>query len=121
MTLFGDPTCPWSRSAAATLADRALKGALRLRIIPVGVLGEESRRRAAAVLAHARPDQAWFAHVAGDPTDAARAQLATNNAAFNAWRENFVPLIAWRSADGKIRRHTGEIGDIDAWLAEIDG
>ena len=121
VTLFGDPTCPWSRSAAATLADRALQGDLRLRIIPVGVLGERSRQLAAAILAHARPDQAWFGHVAGDPTDAARAQLAANNAAFDAWGENFVPLIAWRSADGKIRRHTGEIGDIDAWLAEIDG
>lgn len=118
-TLFADPACPWSRSAAAALADRALKGDLRLRIIPIGVLGERSRQRAVSILAHPRLDLAWFGGETAAPTAAAQAALAFNNAAFDAWGENLVPLIVWRSADGGIRRRTGEIADIDAWLAEL--
>ena len=35
VVLLGDPTCPWSRSAAARLGRAALNGKLQLRVVPV--------------------------------------------------------------------------------------
>ena len=119
VVIFADAACPWSRSATASLAARALQGTLRLRVIPVGVLGERSRQRAMSILAHARPDLAWFGDGQASPTAAARELLNANNTAFDGWGENFVPLVAWRTSAGEIRRRTGEIADIDAWLTEL--
>ena len=43
--LFADPGCRWSRSAVARLGHAALDGRLRLRVVPVGVLGLRPRGR----------------------------------------------------------------------------
>ena len=58
--LFADPACRWSRSAAARFGRAALDGRLRLRVIPVGVLGEDSVREAAAIASAPDPALAWF-------------------------------------------------------------
>ena len=58
--LFADPACRWSRSAAARLGRAALDGRLRLRVIPVGVLGAASAREAAAIASATDPALAWF-------------------------------------------------------------
>ena len=47
VVLFADPGCRWSRSAVARLGGPALDGRLRLRVVPVGVLGAASAREAA--------------------------------------------------------------------------
>ena len=49
VVLFADPACRWSRAAVARLGRPALDGRLRLRVIPVGVLGAASAREAAAI------------------------------------------------------------------------
>ena len=58
--LLGDPTCSFSRSAAARLGRAALDGRLQLRVVPVAVLGADAARRAVAIAAHRDPARAWF-------------------------------------------------------------
>ena len=60
VVLFADPACRWSRSAAARLGRAALDGRLRLRVVPVGVLGAASAREAAAIASAPDPALAWF-------------------------------------------------------------
>ena len=60
VAVFADPGCRWSRAALARIARPALDGRLRLRVIPVGVLGAASAREAASVASAADPVMAWF-------------------------------------------------------------
>ena len=57
VVLFADPGCRWSRSAVARLGGPALDGRLRLRVVPVGVLGAASAREAVAIASAPDPAQ----------------------------------------------------------------
>ena len=61
VVLFGDPLCPWSRSAVARIGREAMAGKLRLHVVPVALLGAASAHRAAGIAASSNPAQAWFA------------------------------------------------------------
>ena len=119
VVLFGDPACRWSRSAAVRLGRTALAGRFRLHVIPVGLLGAASARKAAAIASASDPARAWFdgAVPAASPEGARR--IARNNALFDAWGGTAVPLIAWRDARGRIERRVGAIDDLDSWLREL--
>lgn len=118
VVLLGDPTCSFSRSAAARLGRAALDGRLQLRVVPVAVLGADAARRAVAIAAHPEPARAWFeGGGAADPTGAER--IARNNALFDAWGATAVPLIAWKTRGGAVAHRIGDVDDVDAWLADI--
>ncbi len=117
--VFADPTCPWSRSAVARLSQPAVAGRLRLRVIPVAVLGAKAAHRATAIAASADPALAWFdprpQRTGGD----GRSAIAANNRIFSSWGVNSVPLILWRNADGRTARHIGDIEHVEPWLDAI--
>ena len=119
VVLFADPGCRWSRSAVARLGGPALDGRLRLRVVPVGVLGSASAREAVAIASAPDPAMAWF-----EGTDAAGSaeggrRIARNNGLFDAWGLGSVPLIAWRARDGGISYRLGDVDDIAAWLEAL--
>ena len=120
--LLGDPTCSFSRSAAARLGRAALDGRLQLRVVPVAVLGADAARRAVAIAAHPEPARAWFE--GGGTADfraadrAGAQRIARNNAIFDEWGATAVPLIAWQTRDGTVGHRIGDIDDVDAWLKE---
>ena len=122
VVLLGDPTCSFSRSAAARLGRAALDGRLQLRVVPVAVLGADAARRAVAIAAHPEPARAWFeggvaaGGILGPETGAER--IARNNALFDAWGETAVPLIAWQTRDGAVGHRIGDIDDVRTWLME---
>ena len=117
VVLFGDPACPFSRAAAARLGREALAGRLRLRVVPVAVLGADAARRAAAIAAHPEPALAWFE--GGGRADRPGAErIARNNALFDRWGAEAVPLIAWRMRDGTVRSRIGDVDDVGAWIEE---
>ena len=121
VVLFGDPACRWSRSAAARLGREALAGRLRLRVVPVAVLGADAARRAAGIAAHPDPALAWFEGT-GHPADRRGAErIARNNALFDAWGADAVPLIAWQGRAGAVGHRVGDIDDVGAWLKETLG
>ena len=124
VVLFGDPGCPWSRSAVARIGREAMAGKLRLHVVPVALLGAASARRAAGIAASSDPVQAWFARNDGPGDRHARDLIARNNALFDAWGERSVPLIAYRTmrggiAGGGIAHRVGDIADLDEWLREL--
>ena len=122
LVLIADPTCSFSRSAAARLGRAALDGWLQLRVVPVAVLGADAARRAVAIAAHPEPARAWFEGGgiadlrAADRAGAQR--IARNNAIFDEWGATAVPLIAWQTRDGAVGHRIGDIDDVDAWLQE---
>ena len=117
--VFADPGCRWSRSSVARLAQPALAGRLRLRVVPVGVLGAASAREAAAIASTGDPAFAWFegARAAGNAAGAHR--IERNNALFDRWGASAVPLIAWRAIDGRIVYSLGDIDDLEVWLEAL--
>ena len=124
VVLFGDPSCPWSRSAVARIGREAMAGKLRLHVVPVALLGAASAHRAAGIAASPDPAQAWFARDDGPAGQDARDRIARNNAAFDSWGERSVPLIAYRTArggtaGGGIAHRVGDIADLGAWLREL--
>ena len=119
VVLFGDPLCPWSRSAVARTGREAMAGKLRLHVVPVALLGAASAHRAAGIAASSNPAQAWFARTDGPSGVQARERIAGNNALFDAWGERSVPLIAYRAMQGGIAHRVGDIADLGAWLREL--
>ena len=124
VVLFGDPSCPWSRSAVARIGREAMAGKLQLHVVPVALLGAASAHRAAGIAASSDPAQAWFARDDGPAGQDARDRIARNNAAFDSWGERSVPLIAYRTArggtaGGGIAHRVGDIADLGAWLREL--
>ena len=121
VVLFGDPACRWSRSAAARLGREALAGRLRLRVVPVAVLGADAARRAAGIAASPDPARAWFEGTEHPADQRGAERIARNNALFDAWGANAVPLIAWQGRDGAVGHRVGDVDDVDAWLKETLG
>ena len=119
VVVFADPGCRWSRAAVARLARLALDGRLRLRIVPVGVLGAASAQEAAAIASAADPALAWFEGAAGPAGPEGGRRIARSNALFDAWGAGAVPLIAWRGTDGRVVHRVGDIDDLDAWLEAL--
>ena len=116
VVLFADPACRWSRSAAARLGRAALDGRLRLRVVPVGMLGGDSVREAAAIASAPDPALAWFEGT-GAPAGAEGAQrIGRNNDLFDDWGGDAVPLTVWRARDGRIGHRLGDLDDAGAWL-----
>ena len=118
-TVFADPQCPWSRTVVARLGEAALGGRLRLRVVPVALLGAESARRAAGIASSGDPVLAWFSKTPPLMTSAGRARIERNNAIYGAWGVRVVPLTVWQTADGGVGRLVGDIADIEAWLMEV--
>ena len=116
--LFGDAACRWSRAAAARLGREAIAGRLRLRVVPVAVLGAGAAQQAAAIAASPEPARAWFEGTEQTADRRGAERIARNNALFDAWGANAVPLIAWRAADGAVAHRIGDIDDVGAWLRE---
>ena len=116
VTIFADPACRWSRSAVARLGQVALDGKVRLRVVPVGVLGAASAREAAAIASAPDPALAWFEGPDGSARPEGGRRIADNNALFEAWGASAVPLIAWQGRNGRIVHRLGDIDDIAAWL-----
>ena len=124
VVLFGDPGCPWSRSAVARIGREAMAGKLRLHVVPVALLGAASAHRAAGIAASSDPAQAWFARDDGPAGRHARDRITRNNALFDTWGKRSVPLIAYRTArggaaGGGIAHRVGDIADLGAWLREL--
>ena len=116
---FADPGCRWSRSAVARLAQSALAGRLRLRVVPVGVLGAASAREAAAIASGGDAALAWFEGAGTQAEPEGGRRIERNNALFDRWGAGAVPLIAWRAIDGRIAHSLGDIDDLDAWLEAL--
>ena len=118
--VFADPLCRWSRLAVAELAQRALQGGLRVRVLPVALMGEESALRAMVVLSSEDPVLEWFSpgvSVRAEPAGSGR--VVENNRRFAAWGERAVPLTVFRNLDGELVAGVGDIVDVERFVAGL--
>ena len=116
--LFGDAACRWSRAAAAKLGREAIAGRLRLRVVPVAVLGAGAAQGAAAIASSPEPARAWFEGPGNRPDRQGARRIALNNALLDAWGADAVPLIVWRGPDGTVGSRIGDVDDVRGWLRE---
>lgn len=119
--VFADPGCRWSRDAVAKLRVAALKGRFRLRVIPVGLLGEESARAAVRIVSSPDPMRAWFGSDVATEHRAGGVWIEESNGVFEEWGENAVPLLAWRDREKGPVYRVGTVRDADEWLLEAFG
>ena len=120
VVVFADPECRWSRLVVAELAQQAVDGALRVRVLPVALLGTESALRAMVVLSSEHPELEWFSpgvSVGGGPEG--RERVLDNNRRFEAWGERAVPLTLYREKDGDIAAGVGDIVDMRRFVAAL--
>lgn len=134
ITVVVDPRCPYCKRLYQALDAGPLRqGRLRLRIVPLGILGNASVGEATALLAAPDPAAAWRAHAAGttplvapDPDtlspDLTRS-LAGNHSIFQRQLApagaNLVPLTIYRNAAGRVRLIKGVPNSLDALLADL--
>ena len=115
---FADPECRWSNATVASLAREARRGELRLRVMPLGILGAASARRAAAIASSPDPERAWFDPArASEPRPEGALAVERNDLLFDRWRKGGVPLLLWRRPqDGRVGWRVGDVGDARLWL-----
>lgn len=118
---LADPACEFSKSAVEKLGRKAVAGRFRLHVVPVGVLGGASAEMAVRIASSADPALAWFGRDVAGVHRAGGQWVEANNAVFEAWGENAVPLIVWTSPAGVKVYTVGEIGDVERWMAEVFG
>ena len=119
--IFADPDCPWSTRAVDELGRLALGGSFRLRVVPVGVLGAASARKAIRIASSPDPALAWYGRDVAPEHRAGSQWVEENNAVYERWGEDSVPLIAWRAPGGGQVYRVGSIARPDIWAAEIFG
>jgi len=118
--VFADPECRWSRVVVAELAQLAVNGELRLRVLPVAYMGERSALRAGVVLSAEDPVLEWFEPgVSVVLAPEGRDRVLDNNRRFEAWGERALPLTVYRSADGGIGAGVGDIVDVRGFAAQL--
>ena len=119
--MFADPGCRWSTRAVDELGRLALRGGFRLRVVPVGLLGEASARKAIRIASSPDPALAWYGREVATEHRAGSQWVEENNGVYEEWGEESVPLIAWPSPEGGYVYRVGSIGRPDIWAAEVFG
>ena len=108
---FADPGCRPSRAAVAMLAKRAVDGELRLKVVPVGMLGESSKRLAGAIVASENRALAWFSpdrdSRPGESGAGAQAAVDLNGRLFLRGGSEFVPWSIRIANDGAVSSAVG--------------
>lgn len=123
-----DPTCPHCKRAWKEMAPLIGKTGVQVRVIPVGILGDEATRMAGKLLDSDRPGEVWAKFAAanfdksvldGTPgqTGVTRAQL--NRSVFDRWQLKATPFFAYRSKSGEVKVLNQEPADIEALLRDI--
>lgn len=106
-----DPRCPYCKQMWNQLnRDYVATGALRIRLIPVAALGDESGRLAGVMMAAADPLAVWGDFVAGrlpastaQGTAASEDAVAQNTELLQRWKITGTPFSAFRGRDGSVK------------------
>lgn len=125
--IFIDPECPHCHDLMNDFRKSGYleKGMVKLRVIPVGVLSEQSLKEAAFLLASPTPEQDLFKHLDGDSA----ALLADQNAntqgvqrnmqIMQDWKLDATPFSVYKDRTGGVKVLEGRPSEIKKLVIEL--
>ena len=124
-----DPRCPFCKQAYRALDKKFIgKDKVLVRVIPVGILGDDSVRMAQLLLGSNGGKDLWQSFVdkdfdttvlAGEPSADGKARYEITAGLFNHWKLKGTPFFAYRSKSGGIKVLNELPRDWDAMIADI--
>lgn len=124
---FIDPECPHCHDLIQNIRKSGYleQGLLQVRLIPVGVLTENSLTEAAYLLAAPDPQKELFRHLDGDKT-ALLADKTVNTQGVQRniklmqdWKLDVTPFSVYRGRDGKVKVLQGVPDDLKKIITEL--
>ena len=124
---FIDPQCPHCHDFINALRDRSYfeQGRMQLRVIPVGVINQQSLRRAAYLLAASNPSERLLAHIDGDRDVLPdRREINTqgvqrNMTVMKDWNMKSTPFIVYKDKKDEVRIIQGNPGSPSDIVSEL--
>lgn len=122
---FLDPDCGHCHDFLKEInKDYLVTNAIQLRVIPIGLLNEDSKRRAAYALAQADGAAQFLAHALGQKTMPAPEGLTLDGQQLNLdlfkhWRFDGTPILVYKEASGRIMMVRGGPKDMKSIVNSI--
>ncbi len=124
---FIDPECPHCHDLIKDVRKSGLleKGDLQLRLIPVGLISEESLQEAAFLLAAPNAQELLFKHLDGDakaliPTEDINTQgVQRNMSLMQEWKFDVTPFSVYKTAAGEVKILRGRPENLKKLAAEL--
>lgn len=124
---FIDPECPHCHDLIEDFRTSGYieKGLVQVRLIPVGVLSEESLKEAAYLLASPQPQQDLYNHMDGKPNallvdqNANTQGVQRNMQIMQEWKLDATPFSVYKDISGKIKILQGRPSDVKKLIAEL--
>lgn len=122
---FMDPDCPHCKEfLQKTDAPYLANNKIQLRVIPVGVLGDDSMRRAAYLLSQPNGGDLLMAHAKKEKTLPTPEGLTLdgqqlNNDLFHLWRFDGTPILVFKDKSGTIMMVRGMPKDLPKLMDSI--
>lgn len=127
MYAFIDPECPHCHELVKNIRKSGYleQGLLQLRLIPVGVLTENSLLEAAYLLASADPQKDLYRHLDGEKgvlladKNANTQGVQRNIKLMQDWKLDVTPFSVYRARDGKVKVFQGVPDDLKKIITEL--
>lgn len=124
---FIDPECPHCHDLIQVIRKSGYleQGLIQLRLIPVGVLTENSLIEAAYLLASPDPQKDFYRHLDGDKTallvdKSVNTQgVQRNIKLMQDWKLDVTPFSVYRARDGKVKVLQGVPDDLKKIITEL--
>lgn len=127
LLMIMDVNCPHCHRAWSVMQPLVDAGKLRVTMIPIGALGQQSEIEAANWLVKKDPYDAWKKRVAGDDKNfkselrdpQKEAAVHANTELIQKWGVDQTPYILYYGKNGKVRLVVGEPKSIDEIIKDI--
>ena len=123
--VFTDPACDHCHALWATLQPAIEHQSLRIRLIPVALLGDASAKQAAQLLSQSDKPAGWEHLIAKQllaeaATPAGQAAFDANQKLFKTYKLTSAPVVIYRQGGtGKVRILVGNPNDIGPFFKDI--
>ncbi len=126
VTVFMDPNCDHCHNLFKALQPYVAANKIYLRVIPVVVIGENSRTDNINILSAADPQAVWTAKINGQPVPVpnpvnpqAEVSVARNTTLFTRWQLPVAPYTVYRTNAGEVKVVSGTPTDFNAFLTDL--
>lgn len=124
---FIDPQCPHCHDMIQDVRKSGAleKGQIQLRLIPVGLMNEDSLKQAANLIAAENAPALLFKHLDGDKnallanTKPNTQSVQRNMALMQAWKLDVTPFSVYKNKAGEVKILRGRPKDLNALLADL--